>query len=135
MQFDMLFIPFVFPVPSQLITSVVLTPINQTRAVGSSITFTCTAVLATDVSGAMIEFNFSPPPSMMMSLDAVAGVVQEATSTPLPVTLSSAGNYSCSVSVTAAGVCAESAPACPIRASDPVALTVISKFCVGMFVY
>ena len=73
---------------------------------------------------------------MMMSLDAVAGIMQTATATPLPVTLSSAVNYGCSVSVTAAGVCAadSSAPDCPSMTSDPVALTVISKFCADMFV-
>ena len=72
---------------------------------------------------------------MMMSLDAVAGVMQTATAEPLSVTLASAVNYGCSVSVTDADVYAEdsSAPNCPSMDIDLVALTVISKFCADMF--
>ena len=116
-------------VPSDLITSVSLSTSNQTGNVGSSVSLTCTAVLSVNVTWAMIEFDYGLGSSNTVA--AVAGTTQTDVATLSPVTISSAGNYACSVTVTAPGVCGGggSEPACPTRTSDPVALIVHCELC------
>ena len=62
-----------------------------------------------------------------MAVDA--NLTQQSTAVISPVSLSSAGEYTCTVTVTAPGVCGGggSQPACPTYTSDPVALKVQCK--------
>ena len=116
----------VFPtVPSKLITSVSLSPSNPTETVGSSVTLTCEAVLTVDVSGAIIEFDYNGLTDS--SVAAVSGTFQTNMATISLVTISSASEYTCTVTVTASGVCGGSEPACPTNTSDAVTLTVRCK--------
>ena len=113
-----------FPsVPSGLIKSVSLTPPNPTGTVGSSVSLICTAVLSVDVSGSLIVFDYG---FMNYTKAAVAGTTQTGMATISPVKLSSSGDYTCTVTVTAPGVCGGggSEPVCPTNTSDPVPLKV-----------
>ena len=111
-------------VPSDLIKSVSLTSTKEPLilAVGSSAWFICTVTLTTDVSEAMVEFDYG----FQMNLASISsGTSQLNSATISSMSLSSAGNYTCKVTVTASGVCGGggSEPACPTKTSDPVSLT------------
>ena len=84
---------------------------------------TCTAILSVNVSGAMIEFDYRLDG---VSLETASGTTLTSTATIYPVTLSSAGEYTCTVTVTASGVCGGggSEPACPTKTSNAISLTV-----------
>ena len=114
-----------YSVPSPLISSVTLTRSSPTRKVGSSVTLFCTALLTVNISGAMIEFDYG---FRSKSAFAASGTTQTNTTTISPVSISSAGEYTCTVTVTAPGVC-ESGPrqVCPTKISDPVSLTVLCE--------
>ena len=114
---------FVFPsVPSDLITSAFLSPSNPTGTVGSSVILTCTAMLSVDVSGAMIEFDYGLGSTSVVT---ASNTTEANTATISSVSLSSAGDYTCTVTVTAPGVCGGgSEPVCPTKTSDPITLTV-----------
>ena len=123
--FSSVFCNLMFPsVPNDLVTSVSLTPPNPTGIVGSSIDLTCTAVLSTDVSGAMIDFDYG---FIRIIMAAVSGTTQTHTTAISPLNISSAGEYTCTVTVTASGVCG-SEPACPTKISDPIYVTVLSEY-------
>ena len=115
-------------VPSDLVESVSLTPVNATRIVGSSIDLTCTAMLSTGVSGAKIVFDYGFDSNMVT---ASANTAQASTTTISPVSISSARSYTCTVTVTASGVCGGST--CPTMTSGPIHVTVLSE-CVCMCV-
>ena len=109
-------------VPYNLITSASLSPANPNGTVGSSVNLTCKAVLCVDVTGAMIGFDYRLD---NVSVHTVSGTTLTSTATISPVTISSAGSYTCTVNVTASGVCgAGSGHVCPTNTSDPVPLTV-----------
>ena len=111
-----------FPsVPSSLIKSVSLSPPNPIGTVGSSVSLICTAILSVDVSGAMIVFDYGFRTSTMA---AVAGSTQTDIATISPVEVSSSGDYTCTVTVIAPGVCGGGGPACPTNTSDAVPLIV-----------
>ena len=114
-----------FPsVPSGLITSASLSLSNTSVTVGSSVSLTCTAILSVDVSGAMIAFDYE---FMTKTIPAVAGSTQTGMATISPMELSSSGNYTCTVTVTATCMCGgrrRLEPACPKKTSNPVSLTV-----------
>ena len=112
---------FFFPVPSNLITSVSLSFSNQTGIVGSSATLTCMAVLSVDVSGVVIEFDYKLGDT---SVETASGSTLTNTATISIVALSSAGYYTCTVTVAAFGVCGGgSRQTCPTLTSDVVLLT------------
>ena len=117
---------YFFPVPSGLITSVSLSPPNPIGTVGSSVILTCTAIFNVDVSGAVIVFKYG---FMNNTIDAVAGNTQTDMATISPVESFSAGEYTCTVTVTVPGVCGEgeSEPVCPTKTSDSVTLEVKCK--------
>ena len=71
----------------------------------------------------MISFDYG---FSNTSAYAVPGIIQTNKATLSPVTLSSAGEYTCTVSVTASGVC-EGGPDCPAATSDPISLEVLCK--------
>ena len=110
-----------FSVPSGLITSVSLSPPNPIGTVGSSVYFACTATLSRDVFGAVIEFDYG---IVTTTMSAVSGTTQTDTAIITSATLSSAGEYTCTVNVTAPGVCGGGGtePTCPVMTSDPVTL-------------
>ena len=110
-------------VPDGLITSASLSLSDTSVTVGRSVNLTCTAILSADISGAMIVFDYG---FMTNTMAAVAGNTQTDMATLSPVELSSAGDYTCAVTVTAPGVCGGggSEPACPTVTSDPVTLNV-----------
>ena len=114
---------FFFSVPSGLVTSAVLSSSTTTGTVGSSVYLTCSAMLSVDVSGAVIEYDYG---FMSNTTAVVAGTTQTNMATISPVEVSSAGDYNCTVIVTASGVCGEGepVPACPNKTSDPVTLKV-----------
>ena len=119
---------FVFPsVPSDLITSASLSPSNPTRTVGSSVILTCRAMLSVDVSGAMIKFDYQLGSTSVGTGSSTASSTTEADTTTIsPVSLSTAGDYTCIVTVTASGVCGGggSEPTCPTKTSNTATLTV-----------
>ena len=80
------------------------------------------AELSVDVSGAMIKFEYGSIANN--TITAVSGTNQTNTTTISPVSISSAGSYTCTVTVTASGVCGGggSEPACPTNTSHPVTL-------------
>ena len=80
-------------------------------------------MLSRDVFGAMIEFDYG---LVTNTMPVVSGTTQNDTSIMVSATLSSAGEYTCTVTVTAPGMCGGdgSEPACPIMTSDPVTLRV-----------
>ena len=90
---------------------------------GSSANLTCTAILSVDVSGAMIVFDYG---FMTNTVAAIVGNNQTNMVTLSPVELSSASDYTCTLTVAAPGVCGGggSEPACPTKTSDPVTLNV-----------
>ena len=110
-------------VPSDIITSVTLLFKPMYGFVGDSITAFCNATVSVDVSEALIEFDYR---FMSNTVAAVAGTTQTDMTTISPVSISSAGEYTCTVTVTASGVCGgdEPEPACPTKTSDPVSITV-----------
>ena len=78
-----------------------------------------------NISGAMIEFDFG-----FNSTSVAADFATTVTSSVFrPVTISSAGEYTCTVTITAFGVCGGggSEPACPTKTSDAVKLTVMCE--------
>ena len=85
------------------------------------------AVLLVDASGAVIMFEYKFGD---MSVDTASDTTLTNTVTVPTVTLSSAGDYTCTVTVTASGVCGGggSEPACPTSTSGPVRLTVQCKW-------
>ena len=94
----------------------------MSATIGDSVSFTCTATLSADISGAMIVFDYGFVSNMV---PAVAGTTQTNTAPISPVTVSSAGSYTCTVNVTASSECGgELQPACPTGTSDAVSLTV-----------
>ena len=110
-------------VPDNLIMSTSLSFSNPTVTLGSPVTLTCTATLSTDVSGTMIKFEYGSITNNTIA--AVSGTSQTDTATISSVSISSAGDYTCTVTVTASGVCGGgSEPACPTDTSSTVALTV-----------
>ena len=119
-----------FPsVPGNLTISVFLTPPNPTGTIGSPINLTCTAVFSADVIETMIQFDYG---FMSNTVAAVAGITQTDMATISSVSLSSAGEYTCTVTVTASGVCGGngSEPACPTKTSDAISLTVqCERYC------
>ena len=94
---------------------------------GSSVSLTCAAMLSVDVSGAMIVFDYG---FRTITKAAVTGSTQTDTAIISPVELTFSGNYTCTVTVTAPGVCGGcgSEPACPTNTSDPVLLKVQCEF-------
>ena len=76
-----------------------------------------------DVSGSMIDFDYG---LISHSGFAVAGTNQTNSSIITPVMISTAGEHTCTVTITAPGVCGGggSEPACPNKTSDPVTLGV-----------
>ena len=98
----------------------------MTRAVGSPIVLFCTAELTASVSGAEIEFNYQFKNNKVA---AGVGLTQTNTVRISPVTLSSAGKYTCTVTILASGVCGDgSEQACPIVTSDFASLAVLCEF-------
>ena len=95
--------------------------------VGSFASLTCTAILSVDVSGAMNVFDYG---FMIITKAAVAGNAQTDTTIISPVDLTFSGDYTCTVTVTAPGVCGGcgSEPAWPTNTSDPVLLKVQCEF-------
>ena len=83
-------------------------------------------MLSADISGATIVFDYGFS-SKMVTADG--STTQTNTATISTVTISSAGEYTCTVSVTASGVCGggESEPTCPTSTSDAISLTVTCK--------
>ena len=113
-----------FPsVPSDLITSASLSLSNTNVTLGSSVSLTCTAIMSVSVIGAMIMFDYG---FMTNTMAAVPGNTHTGMATISPVKLSSSGDYTCTVTVAAVGVCGVggSIPACPTSTTDPVALRV-----------
>ena len=110
-------------VPNNLITSASLSFSNTTGIAGSFVTLMCTAVLSEDVSGAMIQFDYGLGD---VSVDTVSGTTLTNTANISHLNVFSAGNYTCTVTVTASGVCGGggSKPACPTKTSNTVLLTV-----------
>ena len=96
---------------------------NSPGTIGSSTDLTCTAILSVDVSGAMIEFDYG---FVSNTLAMASDTTQNNVATISPVELFSAGEYTCTVTVTASGVCGGggSEPDCPTKTSDAVALEV-----------
>ena len=80
-------------------------------------------MLSVAVLGSMIKFDYK---TMSNTTAVIPGTTQTDTATISSVTISSAGDYTCTVTVTAPGVCGGSGlePACPNMTSDPVTLTV-----------
>ena len=114
-------------VPSDLITSVTLTLSPTTQVVGENVGVYCTAELSVSVFGGVIEFDYE---FMNSSVSASNGTTHTSVAAISPVTVSSAGEYACTVTVTAPGVCGGggSEPACPTKTSNPVTLTVRCEF-------
>ena len=83
-------------------------------------------MLSLDVTGAMIEFDYGVGSSN--TVPVVAGTTQTNVGMISPVTISSAGDYTCTVTVTASGVCGESGLDCPTGTSSPVSVAVLSEF-------
>ena len=113
-----------YSVPSNLISSVSLSPATPTGTLGSSVELTCTATLSMDVFGAMIKFEYGSITTNTMP--AVSGTSQtNKASIPL-MSISSAGGYTCTVTVTATDVCEEggSEPDCPTKTSNTISLAV-----------
>ena len=110
-------------VPSGLITSTVLSTSNPNVTTGSSVTLTCIAKFSVDITGTMIEFDYG---LLKNTVAANASTTQTDTAIISPVEISSAGEYTCTVTVTAPGVCGggDIEPACPNKTSDPMILTV-----------
>ena len=110
-------------VPSDLISSVSFSSSSSIGMVGFSVFFYCTVMLSLDTPGAEIEFDYK-------LVDASVGSASGTTLTNLfaisRVSIFSAGSYTCTVTVTAPGVCGGSGsePACPTKTSNTVSLTV-----------
>ena len=112
-------------VPGDVITSASLSLLNPTATLGSGTFLTCKAILSMGISGAMIEFDFDFT-NTSVAANFSTTVISYAF---IPVTISSAGKYTCTVTATASGVCGGggSEPACPTKTSDAVKLTVICE--------
>ena len=99
-----------------------LTPANPTGTLGSSVTLNCTVTLNDDVSGAMIEFDYRLD---NVSVNTDSGTTLTSITTISPVTISSAGSYTCTVTVTAYGASGGgSGQTYSTKTSNAVSLTV-----------
>ena len=67
----------------------------------------------------MFDYGF-----MTNTIAAVTGSTQTDIATVSPVEVSSSGDYTCTVTVIASGVCGGGGPACPTNTSDAVPLIV-----------
>ena len=89
----------------------------------------CEAKLTVPVntSKATLEFDYGVT---IVTVPAGSGTTLTNIVTISPVSISSAGNYTCSMTVAAPGVCGGGGtePACPTKTSDPVALMVKCEF-------
>ena len=115
-----------FSVPSNFITSVRLSVDPDIGVWGEPVTLICTTNLSSNGSGAMIEFDYGFTNNLATVDD---NLTQENKAVRSPVNIFSTGEYTCTVTVTAPGVCGGSGsePACPTNTSDPVTLKVQCK--------
>ena len=115
-----------------MITSVSLTSLNPTGIIDSRVNLTCDAVLSLGVSGSLIVFAYSNTDGSVAT-NFVTSLTSSVIS--IPVTLSLADEYTCTVTVTAPGVCGggESEPDCPTMTSDAVTLAVKCKWKIPLF--
>ena len=80
-------------------------------------------MLSLDAPGAVLEFDYKLGDE---SVGIASGTTLTDTFVIAPVSISSAGSYTCTVTVTASGMCGEggSEPACPTKTSNTISLTV-----------
>ena len=116
---------FAFPLASNDFLLVSLTPSTLIAFVGSSVTFTCTAMVNVNISG--ITFQFDSSFMDNSSLTTTGSNEMSNNYTISPVNISSAGEYTCSLTVSVPGVCGDLfQPPCPSNSSVAV-LTVLCK--------
>ena len=86
----------------------------------------CAAQLSVDVSGSVIEFDYG---FVIKTGFVVAGTSQSNTATMSTVTTASAGYYTCTVTITANGVCGNGQEqVCPTKTSDTISLGVLCEY-------